>query len=57
MARVTLKTIAAKTGYSITTISRALAGYDDVAPIEEFDSLMEELYNLADYYKIWIKTK
>lgn len=32
MARVTLKTIAAKTGYSITTISRALAGYSDVAP-------------------------
>ena len=32
MARVTLKTLAAKTGYSITTVSRALAGYDDVAP-------------------------
>lgn len=31
MARVTLKSIAAKTGYSITTVSRALAGYDDVA--------------------------
>lgn len=28
---VTLKTIAQETGYSITTISRALAGYDDVA--------------------------
>jgi LacI family transcriptional regulator len=28
---VTLKTIAAQTGYSITTVSRALAGYDDVA--------------------------
>lgn len=32
MARVTLKTIAVKTGYSITTVSRALAGYDDVSP-------------------------
>jgi LacI family transcriptional regulator len=29
--RVTLKTIAKETGYSITTVSRALAGYDDVA--------------------------
>ncbi len=29
--RVTLKTIAQKTGYSVTTVSRALAGYDDVA--------------------------
>ena len=28
---VTLKDIAKKTGYSITTVSRALAGYDDVA--------------------------
>jgi LacI family transcriptional regulator len=28
---VTLKDIAEKTGYSITTVSRALAGYDDVA--------------------------
>ena len=30
--RATLKTIAAKTGFSITTVSRALAGYNDVAP-------------------------
>lgn len=30
--RVTLKTIAQKTGYSVTTVSRALAGYDDVSP-------------------------
>jgi LacI family transcriptional regulator len=29
--RITLKTIAEETGYSITTVSRALAGYDDVA--------------------------
>jgi len=29
--RATLKTIAKATGYSITTVSRALAGYDDVA--------------------------
>lgn len=29
--RVTLKTIAQETGFSITTVSRALAGYDDVA--------------------------
>lgn len=29
--RVTLKTIARTTGYSITTVSRALAGYQDVA--------------------------
>ncbi|MBN1285409.1 MAG: LacI family DNA-binding transcriptional regulator [Anaerolineae bacterium] len=28
---VTLKTIAQKTGFSITTVSRALGGYDDVA--------------------------
>jgi len=30
--RVTLKTIASATGYSITTVSRALAGYQDVSP-------------------------
>lgn len=30
--RVTLKTIAAKTGFSITTVSRGLAGYSDVSP-------------------------
>ncbi len=30
--RATLKTIAAQTGFSITTVSRALAGYNDVAP-------------------------
>lgn len=29
--RVTLKTIARETGFSVTTVSRALAGYDDVA--------------------------
>jgi LacI family transcriptional regulator len=29
--QVTLKTIAQKTGFSITTVSRALGGYDDVA--------------------------
>lgn len=29
--RVTLKTIAARTGYSVTTVSRALADYDDVS--------------------------
>ena len=29
--RVTLKTIAKTTGYSVTTVSRALAGYDDVS--------------------------
>jgi LacI family transcriptional regulator len=29
--RVTLKTIADKTGYSVTTVSRALANYDDVS--------------------------
>ena len=28
---VTLKDIAQKVGYSVTTVSRALAGYDDVA--------------------------
>ena len=28
---VTLKDIARKVGYSVTTVSRALAGYDDVA--------------------------
>jgi LacI family transcriptional regulator len=31
MTPVTLKTIAARTGYSVTTVSRALAGYDDVS--------------------------
>lgn len=30
--RATLKTIAAKTGFSITTVSRGLAGYSDVSP-------------------------
>lgn len=30
---VTLKDIAKHTGYSITTISRALAGYSDVSPL------------------------
>ncbi len=30
-SRVTLKTIAQETGYSVTTVSRALAGYDDVS--------------------------
>ncbi|GAB4471773.1 MAG: DNA-binding transcriptional regulator CytR [Anaerolineae bacterium] len=30
-SRVTLKTIAAYTGFSITTVSRALAGYNDVS--------------------------
>lgn len=29
--RITLKTIADKTGFSVTTVSRALAGYDDVS--------------------------
>jgi LacI family transcriptional regulator len=29
--RITLKTIARETGYSVTTVSRALAGYDDVS--------------------------
>jgi LacI family transcriptional regulator len=45
MARVTLKTIAAKTGYSVTTVSRALAGYTDVASStrDQIVSVAEEL--------------
>lgn len=45
MPRVTLKTIAEKTGYSITTVSRALAGYNDVSPStrEKIRSIAEEL--------------
>ncbi|HEC24151.1 MAG TPA: LacI family transcriptional regulator [Chloroflexi bacterium] len=45
MARVTLKTIAIKTGYSITTVSRALAGYSDVSPAtrEKIVAVAEEL--------------
>lgn len=30
--RITLKSLAEKTGFSVTTVSRALSGYDDVSP-------------------------
>lgn len=44
---VTLKTIAEETGYSITTVSRALAGYDDVA--EETRQLILETAERLGY--------
>ena len=45
MQPVTLKQIAEQTGYSVTTVSRALAGYDDVAEStrERIVALAEEL--------------
>lgn len=42
---VTLKDIASRVGRSVTTVSRALAGYDDVSPVtrEEVRRVAEEL--------------
>ncbi|PKO19150.1 MAG: LacI family transcriptional regulator [Chloroflexi bacterium HGW-Chloroflexi-10] len=46
--RVTLKTISEHTGLSVTTVSRALTGYDDVA-VETRDKIMEAAAELGYY--------
>jgi LacI family transcriptional regulator len=48
MSRVTLKTIADETGYSVTTVSRALAGYDDVS--ERTRHLVQQTAERLGYY-------
>jgi LacI family transcriptional regulator len=45
---VTLKTIATRTGYSVTTVSRALAGYDDVS--ESTRQVIREAAQELGYY-------
>jgi len=48
MSRITLKTIARETGLSITTVSRALAGYNDVSPGTK--QLIQETADRLGYY-------
>ena len=48
MNRITLKTIAQETGVSITTVSRALAGYSDVSPATK--QLIQDTADRLGYY-------
>ncbi len=50
-AQVTLKTISQVTGYSVTTVSRALTNYDDVAP-ETREKIHEAARKLGYYPNI-----
>ena len=34
-----------------------ISGYDDCTPIQEFDNWMEQLYNFADAWRVWIITR